>query len=617
MKKVNKARKITENDVRNLHYIHENEELIPSGITKLEDEDIISAEVITENKNSKATPVNEDYLYDFDYFVDGNSGSKPNRWDLEKPANEILRLYAHQSQKYYNEVSDLSKKDIEKLICKIEKEHRKNYEESHDIYPYRCEICDKVFSSLMYYYYFKYGRTEFYVEHGKKFNFESGRIIEESFANQYHKSTPVNESKTVYDINLSVDKKDPADVKEEANYILSTFGYHIDPDQKDLEEIIEHFDMDYADDPDYAEYIITLLGYYYLMFGSNEFYEQYASKYGTVVDEAPDVTVAVNEDDMDEFKKLIDSDVWKQFREDWKGADIYDVAMEAISYVDILPEMINVLKKVLTEYDALVDYEEGLDKLLSSTINENNLDALSKLVNSDVWKRFKQDCGEKSNVYDAAMRAIHNVIGQSYGYHDLSDLVTVVKKVLDAYNILANYGSELDALATNEVVNEYKTVGVYKSNDGEVEDLYYIQAGDIILINHKDYGELQCKVKKVDIDKNKVYFVTIERGIMGVCGFDKIHGIELVDECQKKPMFVQTKHIKFPEGGMCYMCYAKIGDRFVDVYCTFGMSLDNCECIKLLNMTEDEFGIIDNIMTESDTYEDAKQRVYNSGLMSL
>ena len=53
MKKINKTRKITENDLRNLHYIHENEGLIPDGVTKLEDEDITSAEVITENKKSR------------------------------------------------------------------------------------------------------------------------------------------------------------------------------------------------------------------------------------------------------------------------------------------------------------------------------------------------------------------------------------------------------------------------------------------------------------------------------------------------------------------------------------------------------------------------------------
>lgn len=459
MKKINKTRKITENDLRNLHYIHENEGLIPDGVTKLEDEDITSAEVITENKKSK-----------------------------------------------------------------------------------------------------------------------------------------VNESATTYNIDFWVDKKNPNDTKDEANNILKMLGYPSDPSQSDLEEIIRHFDVDYNGDSDYEEYIVTLLGYYYLMFGRTEFYKNYVSKYGVAVNESSVETnnqywefvqkfkksvgedseiykelmtqlqaikdynvhaaynltkeflenkglwdeyssdfeaIPVNEDDMDEFRKLIDSDVWKKFKEDWKGTDVYDAAMDAISYVDTLPQMINGLKKVLTEYDMLVDYETELDKLLSTS------------------------------------------------------------------------------------VNEYKTVGVYKPNDGEVEDLYYIQAGDIILIHHKDYGELQCKVKKVDADKNKVYFVTIERGIMGVCGFDKIHGIQLVEECQKQPMFVQTKHIKFPEGGMCYMCYAKVDGRFVDVYCTFGMSLDNCECIKLLNMTADEFGIIDNIMSESDTFEDAKNRVYNSGLVSL
>lgn len=460
MKKINKTRKITENDLRNLHYIHENEGLIPDGVTKLEDEDITSAEVITENKKSR-----------------------------------------------------------------------------------------------------------------------------------------VNESDATYNIDFWVDKKNPDDTKEEANNILRMLGYPSDPSQSDLEEIIKHFDVDYSGDSDYEEYIITLLGYYYLTFGRTEFYKNYVSKYGVVVVNESSVetnnqywefvqkfkesvgedseiykelmtqlqaikdydvhaaynltkeflenkglwdeyssdfeAIPVNEDDMDEFRKLIDSDVWKKFKEDWKGTDVYDAAMDAISYVDTLPQMINGLKRVFDVYDMLIDYEAELNKLLSTS------------------------------------------------------------------------------------VNEYKTVGVYKPNDGEVEDLYYIQAGDIILIHHKDYGELQCKVKKVDADKNKVYFVTIERGIMGVCGFDKIHGIQLVEECQKQPMFVQTKHIKFPEGGMCYMCYAKVGSRFVDVYCTFGMSLDNCECIKLLNMTEDEFGIIDNIMADSDTVEDAKNRVYNSGLVSL
>ena len=489
----------------------------------------------------------------------------------------------------------------------------------------------------------------------------------------------VNESEVTYNIDFWADKKNPNDTKEEANNILRMLGYPIDPSQSDLEEIIKHFDVDYNGDSDYEEYIVTLLGYYYLMFGRTEFYKNYVGKYGVAINESSVETnnqywefvqkfkesvgedseiykelmtqlqsikdynvhaaynltkefltnkglwdeyssdfeaIPVNEDDMDEFRKLIDSDVWKKFKEDWKGTDVYDAAMDAISYVDTLPQMIKGLKRVFDVYDMLVDYEAGLDKLLSSSVNEDNPSALTQLTDSDVWKKFKQDQGENSEVYRAAMGAMHNVMSNSYGYHDLSELITAVKKVLAACDVLSDYEIELDKLLSTSV-NEYKTVGVYKPNDGEVEDLYYIQAGDIILIHHKDYGELQCKVKKVDADKNKVYFVTIERGIMGVCGFDKIHGIQLVEECQKQPMFIQTKHIKFPEGGMCYMCYAKIGNRFVDVYCTFGMSLDNCECIKLLNMTADEFGIIDNIMSESDTFEDAKNRVYNSGLVSL
>ena len=489
----------------------------------------------------------------------------------------------------------------------------------------------------------------------------------------------VNESEVTYNIDFWADKKNPNDTKEEANNILKMLGYPIDPSQSDLEEIIKHFDVDYNRDSDYEEYIVTLLGYYYLMFGRTEFYKNYVGKYGVAINESSVETnnqywefvqkfkesvgedseiykelmtqlqsikdydvhaaynltkeflenkglwdqyssdfeaIPVNEDDMDESRKLIDSDVWKKFKEDWKGTDVYDAAMDAISYVDTLPQMIKGLKRVFDVYDMLVDYEAELDKLLSSSVNENNPSALSQLTDSDVWKKFKQDQGENSEVYRAAMGAMHNVMSNSYGYHDLSELIAAVKKVLAVCDVLSAYEEDLDKLLSTSI-NEYKTVGVYKPNDGEVEDLYYIQAGDIILIHHKDYGELQCKVKKVDADKNKVYFVTIERGIMGVCGFDKIHGIQLVEECQKQPMFVQTKHIKFPEGGMCYMCYAKIGNRFVDVYCTFGMSLDNCECIKLLNMTADEFGIIDNIMSESDTFEDAKNRVYNSGLVSL
>ena len=711
MKKINKTRKITENDLRNLHYIHENEGLIPAGVTKLEDEDITSAEVITEDKKFK---VNEsavekytvdDYLNDFENLyvsisykkvlaykkkrdeMSDDEYQKLNKQyeDLEqkisdlqdrvnsgeltqdeasklgdKWAAKLIKLYRKISgglnPDWYEEEDkeidpDLTAKekeegiDIEKIKKEGDKENPSPKEFTEKDYE---KFCKSRRVSL------PYEKVKLYMEQCKSYTkkqieyledeqtdifrekkdleekLEKGEITQEEYdkvmpdvlkkhLKAYRVSTggtdpkwydpntmqdidpdinkKANEAEAIYNIDFWTDKKNPDDIKAETNSILRMLGYPSDPNQSDLEEIIRHFDIDYNGDSDYEEYIVTLLGYYYLMFGRTEFYKNYVSKYGVVVVNESSVetnnqywefvqkfkesvgedseiykelmtqlqsikdydvhaaynltkeflenkglwdqyssdfeAIPVNEDDMDEFQKLINSDVWKKFKEDWKGTDVYDAAMDAISYVDTLPQMINALKKVLTEYDMPIDYEAGLDKLLSTSINE------------------------------------------------------------------------------------YKTVGVYKPNDGEVEDLYYIQAGDIILIHHKDYGELQCKVKKVDADKNKVYFVTIERGIMGVCGFDKIHGIQLVEECQKQPVFVQTKHIKFPEGGMCYMCYAKVGSRFVDVYCTFGMSLDNCECIKLLNMTEDEFGIIDNIMSDSDTVDDAKNRVYNSGLVSL
>ena len=711
MKKINKTRKITENDLRNLHYIHENEGLIPAGVTKLEDEDITSAEVITEDKKFK---VNEsavekytvdDYLNDFENLyvsisykkvlaykkkrdeMSDDEYQKLNKQyeDLEqkisdlqdrvnsgeltqdeasklgdKWAAKLIKLYRKISgglnPDWYEEEDkeidpDLTAKekeegiDIEKIKKEGDKENpspkeftEKDYEKfckSRRVsLPYeKVKLCMEQCKSYTkkQIEYLEDEQTDIFREKKDlKEKLEKGEITQEEYdkvmpdvlkkhLKAYRVSTggtdpkwydpntmqdidpdinkKANEAEAIYNIDFWTDKKNPDDIKAETNSILRMLGYPSDPNQSDLEEIIRHFDIDYNGDSDYEEYIVTLLGYYYLMFGRTEFYKNYVSKYGVVVVNESSVetnnqywefvqkfkesvgedseiykelmtqlqsikdydvhaaynltkeflenkglwdqyssdfeAIPVNEDDMDEFQKLINSDVWKKFKEDWKGTDVYDAAMDAISYVDTLPQMINALKKVLTEYDMPIDYEAGLDKLLSTSINE------------------------------------------------------------------------------------YKTVGVYKPNDGEVEDLYYIQAGDIILIHHKDYGELQCKVKKVDADKNKVYFVTIERGIMGVCGFDKIHGIQLVEECQKQPVFVQTKHIKFPEGGMCYMCYAKVGSRFVDVYCTFGMSLDNCECIKLLNMTEDEFGIIDNIMSDSDTVDDAKNRVYNSGLVSL
>ena len=793
MKKINKTRKITENDLRNLHYIHENEGLIPAGVTKLEDEDITSAEVITENKKSKVNEsagedyTIEEYLDDFEQGYVSISYKKVKAYkkmrdemsddEYQKLNKQYEKLEATDLQEkvdngelteeeamkqndklitkslkifrkmpggtnpeWYEEDMaeldpDLTAKekeegvDIEKIQKEAEKEAEKKSPKEYTEKEYE-KFCKNNRVSL------PHEKVKFYMEQWRSFTnkqkedeeekrlnvwreksalddkLEKGEITQEEYDEKnpdilrrwlkgyrvtnggadpkwYDPDTMqdidpdlnggVNESATTYNIDFWVDKKNPNDTKDEANNILRMLGYPSDPSQSDLEEIIRHFDVDYSGDSDYEEYIITLLGYYYLMFGRTEFYKNYVSKYGVAVNESSVETnnqywefvqkfkesvgedseiykelmtqlqsikdydvhaaynltkeflenkglwdeysadfeaIPVNEDDMDEFQKLIDSDVWKKFKEDWKGTDVYDAAMDAISYVDTLPQMINGLKRVFDVYDMLVDYEAGLDKLLSSSVNEDNPSALSQLTDSDIWKKFKQDQGENSEVYRAAMGAVHNVMSNSYGYHDLSELIVAVKKVLTVYNVLADYETDLDKLLSISV-NEYKTVGVYKPNDGEVEDLYYIQAGDIILIHHKDYGELQCKVKKVDADKNKVYFVTIERGIMGVCGFDKIHGIQLVEECQKQPMFIQTKHIKFPEGGMCYMCYAKVGSRFVDVYCTFGMGLDNCECIKLLNMTADEFGIIDNIMSESDTFEDAKNRVYNSGLVSF
>ena len=786
MKKINKTRKITENDLRNLHYIHENEGLIPDGVTKLEDEDITSAEVITENKKSKVNEsasedyTVEEYLDDFEQGYVSISYKKVKAYkkmrdemsddeyqklnkqyekleatDLQekvekgelteeeamkqndKLITKSLKIFRKMSggtnPEWYEEDMaeldpDLTAKekeegvDIEKIQKEAEKEGEKKSPKEYTEKEYE-KFCKSNRVSL------PYEKVKFYMEQWRSFTkkqkdeeeekrlnvwreksalddkLEKGEITQEEYDEKnpdilrrwlkgyrvtnggadpkwYDPDTMqdidpdlnggVNESATTYNIDFWVDKKNPNDTKDEANNILRMLGYPSDPSQSDLEEIIRHFDVDYSGDSDYEEYIVTLLGYYYLTFGRTEFYKNYVSKYGVVVVNESSVetnnqywefvqkfkesvgedseiykelmtqlqsikdydvhavynltkeflenkglwdeysadfeAIPVNEDDMDEFRKLIDSDVWKKFKEDWKGTDVYDAAMDAISYVDTLPQMIKGLKRVFDVYDMLVDYEAGLDKLLSSSVNEDDIDETIKLSGSDVWRRFcinYKDTDVKREAVDAVSRE-----------YTLPDMIDAAKKVFAKHNILDYYEEDLDKLLSTSV-NEYKTVGVYKPNDGEVEDLYYIQAGDIILIHHKDYGELQCKVKKVDADKNKVYFVTIERGIMGVCGFDKIHGIQLVEECQKQPVFVQTKHIKFPEGGMCYMCYAKMGNRFVDVYCTFGMSLDNCECIKLLNMTADEFGIIDNIMSESDTVDDAKNRVYNSGLVSF
>ena len=122
MKKINKTRKITENDIRNLHYIHENEELIPSGITKLEDKDITSAEVITENKNSKVNEELDEYLKEFiggkylymiDWEVDTNHYSMHSPDQIKEGAVDALK-----SCGYNSNLSYISKEDLEKIISK-------------------------------------------------------------------------------------------------------------------------------------------------------------------------------------------------------------------------------------------------------------------------------------------------------------------------------------------------------------------------------------------------------------------------------------------------------------------------------------------------------------------
>ena len=740
MKKINKKRMVTENDIRNLHYIHENEELIPAGITELQEDDITSVEAVMENDVDEFNKMYDSAMYDNKplpytkqetYWMD--------TWAKEQDKRQLWINGCKILKRMGYPLDDGRAQIVEWAIIELGKKNDPSLR--------------KDILTLLAYYYIFYNRDFFY--DGNAMIYAKEKITESQldFA---------NESEVRYNIDFWVDKKDPNDTKEEANNILSMLGYQADPSQVDLEEIIKHFDVDYDGDADYAEYIITLLGYYYLMFGRTEFYKDYARKYGVAMNESLDTNVKfdeflkvlqtkneslytelmnqlqvvadndikaaynvtrdflkekgvyddyasdfetspVNEDDMDEFGKLIASDVWKRFKADWSGADVYDVAMEEISYVDTLPQMVDMLKKVLAEYDMLEDYDGGLNDLLKSqVVNEskfenflymNNISA--NIVNDkgafeDKIRYFIDQDKSTGEFHEAVLLMLNaykkqygetdfyrNVTNQGYSLDDLkhegrlrffcqkylskngydlgvlnsqSSLSDTIQRLVDGnkdYNqicALLNYYKEhygmddfvrsltdknnddpfgdgqyydIDSYCRFETINEYTSRNTYEPNNGDVEDLYYIQPGDIILVHHKDYGELQCKVKKVDTDKNKVYFATVERGIMGVCGFDKIHGIELVDECQKKPMFVQTKYIKFPDGGICYMCYTKVGDRYVEVYCTFGMSLDNGECVKLLNMSEDEFGIIDNIMAESDSFEDAKNRIYNSGLISL
>ena len=632
MKKINKTRKITENDLRNLHYIHENEGLIPAGVTKLEDEDITSAEVITEDKKFK---VNEsavekytvnDYLDDFESLyvsisykkvlaykkkreeMSDDEYQKLNKQyeDLEqkisdlqdrvssgkltqdeasklgdKWAAKLIKLYRKISgglnPDWYEEEDkeidpDLTVKekeewiDIEKIKKEGDKENPSPKEFTEKDYE---KFCKSRRVSL------PYEKVKSYMEQSKSFTkkqieyeeekntdifrekkdleekLEKGEITQE----EYDKVMPsvlkkhlkayrvsnggvdpkwydpntmqdidpdinkkANEAEAIYNIDFWTDKKNPDDIKEETNSILRMLGYPSDPNQSDLEEIIRHFDIDYNGDSDYEEYIVTLLGYYYLMFGRTEFYKNYVSKYGVVV--VNESSVETNNqywEFVQKFKESVgeDSEIYKELMTQLQSIKDYDVHA---AY--------NLTKEFLDNKGLWDQYSSDFEAI---PVNEDDMDEFRKLIDSDVWKKFKEDW-KGTDVYDAAMDAISYV-------DTLPQMISGLKRVFDVYDMLVDYETELDKLLSTSV-NEYKTVGVYKPNDGEVEDLYYIQAGDIILIHHKDYGELQCKVKKVDADKNKVYFVTIERGIMGVCGFDKIHGIQLVEECQKQPMFV-------------------------------------------------------------------------------
>lgn len=166
-------------------------------------------------------------------------------------------------------------------------------------------------------------------------------------------------------------------------------------------------------------------------------------------------------------------------------------------------------------------------------VNESTLDdeiARWELISStDFWKKFKEDW-ENADVYNHANELLVDYAMQPEKLKEkLSNLFT-------NYDMLEDY---VDLL--NSAVFEYKNKGTYIANDEEVEDLYYIQKGDFITVNHKDYGLIKCQVSRVDADKNKVYFKSVEKGLMGVCGFDKIHGIELVDECKDKKGIFENK----------------------------------------------------------------------------
>lgn len=88
-----------------------------------------------------------------------------------------------------------------------------------------------------------------------------------------------------------------------------------------------------------------------------------------------------------------------------------------------------------------------------------------------------------------------------------------LKEVLTEYDMLEDYSSLIN-------------VSVFES----LEDKYYIQPGDRMTIDHKNYGRIQVKITKVDVKNNKVYFWSVKKKVMGCVGFDKIKGIKLVGE---------------------------------------------------------------------------------------
>lgn len=151
---------------------------------------------------------------------------------------------------------------------------------------------------------------------------------------------------------------------------------------------------------------------------------------------------------------------------------------------------------------------------------------------SEFMQKFKQDW-QDSDVWNKVCQLMVD-----YSMNP-QEFVKKLKEVLTEYDMLSDY----DGLI-NKSIFEYVNKGTYGDSDEEVEDLYYIQAGDLIYVNHKDYGNIECIVKKVDIKGNKVYFVTSEKGVMGCCGFNRITNIKLIDESTsnyvKENLLVET-----------------------------------------------------------------------------